>query len=81
MVELSHSGGEQRVVIELELLRGSLEQTTAEGVEQTSKYMSTAGTEEGHPIIFHRDPNKPWEQKISRQNETYQQHSITVRGM
>ena len=72
LVICPYPGVVQKVVIELKLLRDSLERTLAEGLSQTSQYLSIAGTDEGHLIVFDRDPNKPWEQKIFRQDEAFE---------
>ena len=42
----------------------SLEQTIAEGVEQTAGYMDRCGTEAGHLIIFDRRENRSWDDKV-----------------
>ena len=41
-----------------------LEQTIAEGVEQTAGYMDRCGTEVGHLIIFDRRENRRWDDKV-----------------
>lgn len=41
------------------------ESTLAKGLEQTSEYMDIARAHEGHLILFDRDPNISWENKIS----------------
>ena len=58
--------GEQRlkVVVECKILHKSLEQTMAEGVEQTAGYMDRCGTEVGHLIIFDRRENRRWDDKV-----------------
>ena len=71
----------QRVVLELKILYGSLETTIAEGLEQTWKYMDRCGTNAGHLLVFNRDPDIPWEEKIFRRHEQYQKHAIIVWGM
>lgn len=76
-----HPGGVQKVVIELKLLHGSLERTVAEGLAQTSEYLSRCGTKEGHLIIFDRDPNRPWDEKVFRRDEAHQGRTVTVWGM
>jgi hypothetical protein len=43
--------------------------------------MYTCGTKEGHLVIFNRDANVPWEEKISRRTEAYQGADIKVWGM
>jgi len=53
-------GPVQRVVIELKILRRSLETTLSEGLAQTADYMDRIGTGEGYLVIFDRAPDKPW---------------------
>ncbi|MBI2875435.1 MAG: ATP-binding protein [Candidatus Tectomicrobia bacterium] len=81
MVIWPYPGGVQRVVIELKIVHSSLERTLAEGLVQTRAYMDRCGTDEGHLVIFDREPGKPWEEKIFRQAEVYQGKRITVWGM
>jgi hypothetical protein len=59
----------------------NLEKTLASGLEQTCTYMDTCGTKEGHLVIFNRDPDIPWKDKIFRRMETYQGADIKVWGM
>jgi hypothetical protein len=54
----------QGMVLELKRLRGSLEATLAEGISQTKAYLDRCGATEGHLIIFDRDPQRKWEDKI-----------------
>jgi hypothetical protein len=74
-------GPVQKVVVELKVLHKSLELTLVQGLEQTRGYMDTCGTKEGHLVIFNRDPDVPWEDKIFRRIETYQGVDVTVWGM
>ena len=74
-------GGVQKVVLELKILRDSLERTVAQGLEQTTAYMDRSGTREGHLVVFDRDPAKPWDAKVFRREETHAGHAITVWGM
>jgi hypothetical protein len=76
-----YPGGVQKVVIELKILYGSLEKTLAEGLEQTWAYLDRSGAEEGHLVIFDREPGKSWEEKIFRREEAYRGRGITVWGM
>ena len=73
--------GVQRTVIELKVLYKSLEQTIAEGLEQTWAYMDTTGTTDGHLVIFDRTPGKAWEERIFQREEHYRGAGITVWGM
>jgi hypothetical protein len=76
-----HPGGVQKLVIELKIRYAALETTIAEGLEQTWEYMDTCGAEEGHLVIFDRDTETPWEDKIFRRDATYQGVGIKIWGM
>jgi len=56
-------------VIELKILRKSLEATTSEGLIQTADYMDRCGADEGHLVIFDRRPKRKWAEKIFRKQE------------
>ncbi len=81
LVVWPYNGSVQRVVIELKIVYGSVSQTIDQGLAQTWQYMDRCGTEVGHLVIFDRDPNKPWEEKIFRQTKTYRGRPIEVWGM
>ncbi len=70
----------QKVVVELKLLRKSLESTLVEGLQQTWEYMDKCASEEGHLIIFDRS-KKVWEEKIFKREEVYYDQKIVVWGM
>jgi hypothetical protein len=74
-------GEMQRTVIELKLLRKSREATIRQGLEQTAAYMDKIGTADGHLVIFDRRPEISWEEKIFREEQTYDNKQITVWGM
>ena len=74
-------GPVQRAVIELKILRKSLEATLEEGLAQTADYMDRVGTDEGYLVIFDRAPNKPWEEKCFARDEQHEEHRIGVWGM
>jgi hypothetical protein len=76
-----YPGGEQTAVIELKILRRSLEETIVEGLEQTWGYMDRMGTADGHLIIFDRRDGRSWEEKIFRREAEFEGNSITVWGM
>ena len=76
-----HGRREQRVVVECKVLRGGIARTIRAGVEQTTAYMDTCGAQEGHLVIFDRDPDRPWKQKIFRREERGAGPRITVWGM
>lgn len=71
----------QRIVIETKLRRGKVKTTIDKGIAQTWDYLDRSGADEGHLIIFDRDPAKPWVEKIFTQDETYQGRTIHVWGM
>ena len=58
------------VVIECKVLRKSLEQTMAEGVEQTAAYMDRCAAEAGHLVIFDRRENRRWADKVFHERRT-----------
>ncbi len=77
-----HIAGKQKAVIELKILHNSLARTVADGLTQTAGYMDRCGAlENGHLLIFDRDPQKPWDQKIFRRDEEIAGRKITVWGM
>jgi hypothetical protein len=77
----SPGGGEQRIVIELKLKRGSLSKTMTQGLEQTKIYMGRSRAEAGHLVIFDRDKKRSWVEKIFVREEEYQGTKIKVWGM
>nr|VFK65441.1 MAG: AAA-like domain-containing protein [Candidatus Kentron sp. UNK]VFK73246.1 MAG: AAA-like domain-containing protein [Candidatus Kentron sp. UNK] len=74
-------GPVQRVVIELKILRKSLETTITEGLAQTTEYMDRVGAEEGYLVIFDRAPDTPWEEKCFARQAQHAGHRIGVWGM
>lgn len=80
--KLSQSCGEiQEIVIELKILRKSLERTLLEGLKQTCEYMDRCGTNEGHLVIFDRRPDRLWQEKIYHRKEEFSGKTIQVWGM
>lgn len=72
----------QRVVLELKILRYSLERTINDGLKQTAEYMDMVGAvDEGHLIIFDRSQNKSWEERIWHRPYTHEGRTIMVWGM
>ena len=76
-----YDGAVQRVVLELKLRYGSLARTIEEGLAQTWAYMDRCGAEASHLVIFDRDLDKSWDEKIFIRPETYQGVEIKVWGM
>ena len=60
----------RKVVVECKILHKSLEQTVAEGVEQTVGYMDRCGAEAGHLVIFDRRENRRWADKVFHDRRT-----------
>jgi hypothetical protein len=54
----------------VQVLRKSLEQTVAEGVEQTAGYMDRCGAEAGHLVIFDRGEDSSWADKVFHDRRT-----------
>ena len=71
----------QRFVLELKVIQSSLDTTIAKGLRQTAEYMDRCAASEGHLILFDRDPQKTWEQKIFRREASEGNNAITVWGM
>ena len=53
-----------KVMVECKILHKSLEQTLAEGVEQTAEYMDRCGAKAGHLVIFDRGEGRRWSDKV-----------------
>ena len=70
----------QKSVLELKIRYGTLDKTIQEGVQQTWYYMDRAETEDGHLIIFNRNPNTPWSEKIFTRTEVYNDTPIQIWG-
>ena len=74
----------QRIVMELKVKRqkDGMDTLIAEGLRQTYEYMDCVGSvDEGHLIIFNRDGQLPWEERIWHRPMEYQSHPIMVWGM
>ena len=56
--------GELKVVIECKILHKSLEQTIAEGLEQTAAYVDRCEAKVGHLVIFDRRAGPRWSDKV-----------------
>jgi hypothetical protein len=76
-----YQGGVQKTVVELKLLHKGLEKTIEKGLEQTMEYLERCGAEDGHLVIFDRDPARPWSEKIWSREETHGGKRIAVWGM
>ena len=70
-----------RHVIECKVLRRSVAETVAEGLRQTAGYMDKSGADSGHLVVFDRDEDKPWSDKIFHRVEHVESVAIHVWGM
>ena len=56
--------GMHKYVVECKILHKGLQHTIEQGLQQTAGYMDQSAAECGHLVIFDRDPNKRWQDKI-----------------
>lgn len=80
-VRWPHATGIQKAVIELKIRYGDLEAAIQKGLKQTWEYLDRCGAEAAHLLIFDRDPDRSWEQKLFCRQESHNDHPITVWGM
>lgn len=73
--------GWDRFVVECKVRYGSREETERRGLEQTAAYLDRCDAEAGHLVIFDRDPNRSWNDKIYRRETTVGETPITIWGM
>ena len=77
-----YGGPVQRIVLELKIRRGSLGTIIEQGLKQTWAYMDAVGSvDEGHLIIFDRDKQLSWDERIWHRPCEYNGHPIMVWGM
>ena len=75
-------GGELRkTVIECKLLRGNLDRTLRDELEQTRVYMERCAAAAGHLVIFDCTPGRSWDDKIFRRTESAGGPPVAVWGM
>ena len=53
----------------------------ARGLEQTAGYMDRCGAEEGHLVIFDREPTRTWDEKIFTRAESHAGRAIQLWGI
>jgi type II secretory pathway predicted ATPase ExeA len=80
LVIWNYPGGVQRIVLELKVLRKSLDKTIAEGLAQTLEYGERCNADELHFVVFDRS-KKPWSKKIFKRTRTLHDATINVWGM
>ncbi len=71
----------RKIVIELKILYKSLEKTIEQGLDQTSAYMDRCGSFEGHLVIFNRQEDVSWDEKIFFEKRNYKGRDIGIWGM
>ena len=78
-----YGGPRQRIVLELKIKRTqALETLIADGLRQTAEYMDKCGgVKEGHFILFNRNSELSWEERIWHRKETFGAYEITVWSM
>lgn len=69
------------MVFELKIQHKGRKATIAEGLSKISPYLDRVGEKHGHLLIFDRDPQMPWDEKIFREELTAGQYAVTVWGM
>jgi hypothetical protein len=73
-------GSVQRIVIELKILRSSLETLLPSALEQTADYADKSKADEAHLLVFNRDKNTPWDEKIWQRRESNKTREIWIWG-
>lgn len=68
----------QNVVIELKIRYDAC--SLPDGLKQTADYMDSSGADEGHLVLFDRDPKKSWQDKIFHLKEVVDGKIIQVWG-
>ena len=69
---------DKKYPIELKIWRG--EKTLKEGLKQTLGYMDTLGCTDGYLVIFDRNKEKSWDEKIYRKTEVINGKTVNVFG-
>ena len=65
----------------MKVIHRSLDTTLAKGLRQTASTMDRCATSAGHLILFDRDPQKTWDQKIFHREAPAGSKATTVWGM
>ena len=71
----------QKVVIELKVLRKSLDLTIEQGLAQTAEYVQRTGAAEAHLVVFDRREGVPWDDKVFVRREEHGGLPVAVWGM
>ena len=83
LVTWPEGGAPSKRVVECKLRRArdGLEAVVRLGLEQTAAYMDRCEATEGHLVIFDRDSNRTWEEKIFHRSPVAEATPIHVWGM
>ena len=84
LIEWPEGEGVRKYVVECKVRndRRGLERTVADGVEQTAAYMDRCGAEAGHLVIFDRNEERSWTEKVFRDRRIAESGSeVAVWGM
>ena len=73
--------GMHKYVVECKALHKGLQRTIEQGLQQTAGYMDRSAAECGHLVIFDRDPNKNWKDKIFHRTANTAGVDVHVWGM
>jgi hypothetical protein len=68
---------EHKYLIEIKLFG---QKSREESLRQLSQYLDTSGEKEGWLVIFDRDRNKSWEEKLTWTTVNYEQFTIHIVG-
>ncbi len=74
------TGSPGRFVVECKLVRSGRARTIDKGLEQTAVYMDTSGADGGHLVVFDMREGRSWEDRIFREERTWEGKAITVWG-
>ncbi|MDJ0835748.1 MAG: AAA-like domain-containing protein [Acidobacteriota bacterium] len=77
-IDLCIALGEHRYAVELKIRYRP--NTREQGLDQLAEYLETLNLDEGWLILFDRDPERHWDQKITWKEETHQGKFIHVVG-
>jgi hypothetical protein len=77
-LDLCISYKDKKYPIELKINRG--EQSIERGIEQTLRYMDTLGCAEAWLVIFDRNQEKSWDEKIYQKTETVNGKTVNIFG-
>jgi len=80
LIEWPEGDAVRKYVVECKVRRegGRLERTVAEGVEQTAAYMDRCAAEAGHLVVFDRNKERNWDDKVFRDKRTAESGAVVA---